>query len=409
MPASKNTPAARQFFIDWLRIGAFALLVLYHVGMYYVTWDWHVKSPQASAALEPLMGLFNPWRMGLLFLVSGAAIGWSLNRGTGNLLAERSVRLLLPLLTGIVLIVPPQSYYEAVQKFGYAGGYVQFLFLYFQGYGEFCKESACLHLPTWNHLWFLPYVWLYTVVFLIVRVVLPVKWRKYASNWFAARPSWQLWMLPILALTVVRLTLLSRYPSTHALIGDRFNHATYGLLFLIGTAFALQPKLFERLQGLRWPALVVTLLCWMCISWYVQHVSALGTVPEDLRVLQRVGYATMQWSAIVAVMGFAHRHLNRDHRWRAALSESVFPLYLLHQTAIVVLAVNLLPLHLNVAAEATLLVLLVFATCFAFWRVARLTGWLRPLFGLPRRMSLAAALPAPAQGLAPTTRDGSGN
>ena len=41
----------RRHDLDWVRVCAFALLVLYHVGMYYVTWDWHVKSPAASEAL----------------------------------------------------------------------------------------------------------------------------------------------------------------------------------------------------------------------------------------------------------------------------------------------------------------------------------------------------------------------
>jgi hypothetical protein len=47
----------RRYDLDWVRIGAFMLLILYHVGMYYVTWDWHVKSPDASHAIEPLMML----------------------------------------------------------------------------------------------------------------------------------------------------------------------------------------------------------------------------------------------------------------------------------------------------------------------------------------------------------------
>jgi glucans biosynthesis protein C len=41
----------RRYDLDWVRIGAFLLLILYHVGMYYVTWDWHVKSPAASSAI----------------------------------------------------------------------------------------------------------------------------------------------------------------------------------------------------------------------------------------------------------------------------------------------------------------------------------------------------------------------
>ncbi len=57
--------APRLFFLDWLRIIAFAVLVLYHTGMYYVTWPFHLKSPLASRALEPWMKLTEPWRMSL--------------------------------------------------------------------------------------------------------------------------------------------------------------------------------------------------------------------------------------------------------------------------------------------------------------------------------------------------------
>ena len=66
-------PLPRYHFLDWVRILAFFLLILYHVGMYYVTWGWHVKSPYASDALEPYMMLSAPWRLSLLFLVSGVA------------------------------------------------------------------------------------------------------------------------------------------------------------------------------------------------------------------------------------------------------------------------------------------------------------------------------------------------
>ena len=52
--------ADRLFFLDWVRILAFAILVFYHVGMYYVTWEFHVKSPHASTVLEPWMRLSSP-------------------------------------------------------------------------------------------------------------------------------------------------------------------------------------------------------------------------------------------------------------------------------------------------------------------------------------------------------------
>ena len=44
--AAAAAPAGRHYGMDWLRIGAFALLILYHIGMYFVPWDWHVKIAQ---------------------------------------------------------------------------------------------------------------------------------------------------------------------------------------------------------------------------------------------------------------------------------------------------------------------------------------------------------------------------
>lgn len=94
---------SRLYFLDWLRIIAFFLLILYHTGMYYVSWDWHVKSPHAGPAIEPLMLLLSPWRMSLLFLISGVASGFLLTKAPGGFLRERTRRLLPPLLFGTLL------------------------------------------------------------------------------------------------------------------------------------------------------------------------------------------------------------------------------------------------------------------------------------------------------------------
>jgi glucans biosynthesis protein C len=63
----------RRLDLDWIRIIAFGFLIFYHVGMLFVPWDFHVKSAHIVPGLEPLMLTLNPWRLFLLFLVSGAA------------------------------------------------------------------------------------------------------------------------------------------------------------------------------------------------------------------------------------------------------------------------------------------------------------------------------------------------
>ncbi|HEV8691115.1 MAG TPA: acyltransferase family protein, partial [Ideonella sp.] len=127
MPDTTAPAPPRLYFLDWLRAAAFGLLILYHVGMYYVSWDWHIKSPHAGDAIEPLMMLSSPWRLALLFLISGAATSMMLRpRSAGAaqrrpFLRERAWRLLPPLAFAMLVVVPPQSYFEVVEQAGYHG------------------------------------------------------------------------------------------------------------------------------------------------------------------------------------------------------------------------------------------------------------------------------------------------
>ena len=104
-----DTPTTtRRVDLDWIRIAAFGVLIVYHVGMYYVSWDWHVKSPHAGTTIEPLMMLSSPWRLSLLFFVSGTAASFALARGHAGFAGARSRRLLIPLVFGMLVIVVPQ-------------------------------------------------------------------------------------------------------------------------------------------------------------------------------------------------------------------------------------------------------------------------------------------------------------
>ena len=375
MPAATFSASPRLYFLDWLRIGAFALLVLYHVGMVYVSWDFHVKSPQAGPALEPWMRLSSPWRMSLLFLISGAVTAVMLGRRSGGgFMQARSKRLLAPLAFGMVVVVPPQAYVEVVRKLAYDGSYLDFMALYLTAYGGFCEAPGrCLILPTWNHLWFIPYLWAYTVLLWLLLRRWPGALDALAGRLGTVMRHRLAWMaLPVAALWLARLGLAQRFPSTHALVDDWFNHVQYLGFFLAGAVFVRLPGVWTLMTALRWPALGLALA-----AWAVPVVLSLPVSPAGM--LLRSG---MQWWAIVALLGFAHRHLNVDHPWRAPLNEAVFTVYLLHQTVLVLAFHALQRWHLAPAVEGVLLVALTFACSLLGWRVARLVGWLRPWVGL---------------------------
>jgi len=347
--------AGRRYDLDWLRIVAFMLLILYHVGMYYVTWDWHVKSPHASHAIEPLMMLTSPWRLSLLFLVSGVATGYLLERqGARGFLARRSWRLLLPLAFGILVIVPPQSYLEVVEQIGYAGSFGEFWRFYITGYPKFCDADGCLFVPTWNHLWFVAYLWTYTVVLHVAIRAWPAQvahLRALADRVFAGSSAV---VLPIAWLAGARL-VLGGLPSTHALVDDGYNHAVYLFVFVLGFVLAGTRAPWAAFEHARWHALGLAVLGWAALVAY-QGFFTSGPPPDVVRFPMRAVYAAEQWLAIVAALGFARRHLNRDNAARRYLTTAIFPVYILHQTVIVIVAHALKPVALPPATEGALLV-----------------------------------------------------
>lgn len=380
---SRGTLGERRYDLDWVRIGAFMLLIFYHVGMYYVTWDWHVKSPHASHTIEPLMLLTNPWRLQLLFLISGVATGYLLDRqGMRGFLGQRSVRLLVPLLFGMAVIVPPQSYLQVVEKLGYAGSYVDFLRLYVTGYHGFCQGSDCLILPTWNHLWFVAYLWVYTVVLYVGMRLLPEAPAVLRN--FAERRLVGVGVLvwPAAFLVLARFVLAARFPANHALLGDWYNHAQYGAIFLLGFCLAGTASPWVTLERARWGALGIAVLGWAYLCALLGAYGSVARVPSAISMSWQVVYGVEQWSAIVAVLGFARRHLVHDSAARRYLTTAIFPVYILHQTIIVVCAHALQPSNLNPAVEGPLLVLVTAAVSFLGYDLIRRIRWLRPLFGL---------------------------
>lgn len=376
-----NSSGSRLLFLDWARIGAFGLLVLYHVGMYYVTWDWHIKSPHAGAAIEPLMRLVSPWRLDLLFLVSGAATAFMLGRkgAVASLLRARAARLLLPLVFGMLVIVPPQSYFEVVEKFGYHGSFADFMRLYLTGSRDFCTAGQCLILPTWNHLWFLPYLFAYTCVLWLLLRVAPML-AGAAGRWMDRRSSGVLVAAPVIYL-VATLAFLRRFPVTHALVDDWFSHAQYLAFFLLGAALAGTKSTWQRFEDLRAPALAVALACWVLL---VTDVLPPRGAPLPQAALRAVVYSAQQWLMLVAVLGFAHRYLNRDSALRRTFTEAVFPVYVLHQTLTILLARAIAPAQLPQVLEAAVLVIGTFVLSFAGYLIVRRIRWVRPLFGLKR-------------------------
>lgn len=401
MSPSTSQDLARRHDLDWIRVGAFFLLILYHVGMFYVPWEWHVKSPHPIPALEPVMMLTSPWRLTLLFLVSGAATRFMADKvSVGKLAKARIARLLPPLLLAMIVIVPPQSYYQVAE---YVAAHPQapfgvdpwpvFWSKYMTSSGRWCGEDGdCLITPTWNHMWFVAYLLVYTLVLALLLAIIPrLGDRLQAACERVLAGPWLL-VAPIAFLALARAVLLPLFDITHALVDDWYNHAISFAAFLLGFGLAKSSVLRERLIALRWPALTLAIVAYAMFATYA-WIYRQGEPAEALRLAMRGVYAVDQWCAIAAILGIGARHLNRGGPVLRYLTVGVFPFYIVHQTVTVVLAHHLAKLGLPQGLEALILVAGTFGACFVTYEIVRRVPGVRALFGLRAQPAAEASRP----------------
>ena len=376
----------RRHDIDALRALAFGLLILYHLAMLYVTdWGWHLKSSYLTDALQMPMLMLNRWRMDLIFLISGISTAFLLQRSrVVAFVRERSWRLMLPLIFGMLVVVPIQPYAQGVTNGLVEPGFLRFLGHYYSGYSWPEKAfDGWEHGFTWNHLWYLAYLWTYTLLLALLQPLLNSPLGLRLRHAFTGLRGLPLLLLPALPLFIYTVTLQNRFPNTNDLTHDWYAHAVYFTIFLYGWCLAHSDALWAELAARRKLALGLTIvtgaayLGMVRLFWGVEDVSS----AEQWAIWAlRNAYV---WLMLCTILGWGHATLNRPWRWLPWATQAVYPWYVLHQSLIVLLAYWLVPMKLGAVAEPLLVGGGTVLGCWVITSgIVQRVRWLRPLFGL---------------------------
>ena len=376
----------RRYDVDWLRVIALGLLIFYHTGMYYVAdWQWHIKSPAPIDWLHNLMVMSNLWRMSLLFFVSGLTLALIEPRfNSCQLFRTRSLRLFIPLLFGMFVIVPPQLYYELLAQDTISSGYISFWLDYINPNTQLLTERhSIIGLLTWNHLWYLAYLWCYTLLFIAAKPLLRLLCK---SQYFTQMDAKYFWLLTGLCLLCIWLFVRPLFPTTHDLLHDWYNHAKYLLVMFTGYAFGHRPDIWQRVIKARQVLLLIALSCYFLVA-----LDRNGFFPWMAEAFQqylfvRVVYGTVlimnMWCWILSLTGYVGHYLNNPSKPLSYANEAVLPCYILHQSLIIILAMNLLPLALPTWLEALLIITGTIMFCLLSYELIKKVNLGRLLFGL---------------------------
>lgn len=373
----KERTYERRYDLDWLRVLAFTLLILFHTGMMFNNWNWHVKNPETSSLLEYVMRFLNQWRMPLLFFISGAAVWFAMEKcSTAKFALERLKRLLVPLVFGMLVVIPPQVYFER-----------RFQGQEFSSFGEFYKTVLELNpYPegnfSWHHLWYLPYILLFSLLMLpVFRFFKSERGRQILRSWTDRLSTRDLYILGFVPIAISEICLRPFWPDNfHNLVDDWAHFTSTLIIFCFGFVLASSETIWPRIeQGRRrLLALGTITVAILYLCWYTDlELPILGT--EFYRIIRSANI----WFWVLTVLGYGSKYLRRDSRFLRYSNQAVYPFYILHQTITVAVGYYLVDWEAGIPLKFLALATATFLGSWVLYEFPiKRVSLLRPLFGL---------------------------
>jgi hypothetical protein len=345
----------RRYDIDWLRVIAIGLLLIYHVAIAFQSWGimlGFITNEKPWESLWVPMAVLNVWRIPLLFFVSGMGVYFAIQkRNWKQLLLERSRRILVPFLFGMFCIVPISVYI-------------------WQNYYQFDLTYA--HHP--GHLWFLGNIFVYVVLLSPVFFYLKRNENGKIAKGIKKILSNPLGLLPVIFAFIAEVLIVD--PKPYEVYMMTWHGFYLGLLaFFFGFCFVLSGQTFwDMILKWRWLFFSAAVILFVLrITQFQQYA------PGYLLVIE-----SDCW--IFSVLAFGYKHLNHPGKILSYLSQAVLPVYIVHMIFLSLGSWLIFPLDIGVPLKFILVLMFTGIGCFTLYElIIRRVNIIRPLFGLKRK------------------------
>ncbi len=343
---------SRRYDIDWLRVIAIGLLLIYHIAIGFQPWGVFIRFIQNDENLTWIwapMAMLNVWRIPLLFFVSGMGVYFAIQRRDWkSLLLERSKRILVPYVFGMLAIVPLhmflwQSYYNQSLEYAVSPG----------------------------HLWFLGNIFAYVLLFFPLFFYL----KKHQDGKFnqllkklLGHPAG---LLVIIIPFIVEAELVN--PESFEYYAMNAHGFWLGMIaFVTGFLCVYSGQSFwKNVTKWRWVILLIAIGLFT-----LRFLDGEFNAPFYLKAIE-----SNLW--IFSVFGFGHRYLNKPSSTLSYLSQAAYPIYIIHMAFLYLASWLIFPLVIATILKLMLVIVFTFIGCFFTYEfVVRRVKWIRPFFGL---------------------------
>jgi hypothetical protein len=393
-------------------------LIFFHTAQIFYIGPFYVKNEPPGMTALIFITFASLWGMPLMFLIAGMAVRYSmLKRTTGEFVRERIKRLLIPFVTGIVIIVPPQVYFGLKGIPSYAETYLQF-------YPRFFKIRLALNFPLYikgalpDELFQLSYMYFVIYLLAFTMILLPLfnylqkpKAKPLIERLVFFTRRWTIFLLAI-PVAAVEAGLKTEFPGA-------WNRYAWVAFIVYGFLFASDKRFEEALRQHRKKAMVIGTILYIIYFGGLGGTFAIARVDwwsdyGPWGVLVRFAKGLTSWFWVVAIAGMvmnigrkraegkradkkAHeiKHLSSTGHADASekpvfmrrlvvyAKEAQLPFYVLHQLPIVIIGFYVVKWEIHALLKYILICFGSLAATFALYDIfVRRTKITRFIFGM---------------------------